>query len=299
MPDRRTHGTRRPDGHALISMLVVLVFLTAVIGAMTSGLMSEMKYVQLQQQYVTVRYVARSGFETACRELLNDPTRYDAPTDPWGPNAAVFENIAVGEGVAEVSHRDEATGDLRYGVVDEERKLNVNLAAPEVLQRLSPAFTDEIVDTVVKARSERPFVTLDQMAALPNMPQGFLDETSTEAPAGLRSLLTVRGDGRVNVNTAPAAVLAALPGFDAEMAGKVVSTRTAGGGALESLGDVQEALGEAAGSGPLREQLKVSSEYFTIRAEGRLLNTNVATVIEWVVHREGDELSVLDEVRVQ
>jgi DNA uptake protein ComE-like DNA-binding protein len=275
----------------MIAMLVVLAFLTVVLGAMSTGLLSEVKYVALQHQYVTVQYVAQSGFETACRELLNDETRFDALTDNWNGNTDLFSNIPVGEGVCEVSYPDELTGETRYGVSDEERKINVNLADANVLKRLSPAFTDEIVGALLKARSERPFATLDQMAALPGMPQGFLDQSRDEVAAGLRSVLTVYGDGRVNVNTAPAVVLAALPGVGPENARKIVELR-ATNGPLKSLGDVPAEI-------PLeKDLLKVSSEFFAIRAEGRLLQTNIVMTVRWFVQRNGDELALLGRERV-
>lgn len=275
-------------GHAMVAMLIVLAFLTAVLGAMSTGLLSEMKYVTLQQDYMVVQYAARAGFETACRELLKDQQDVDALTDDWNGNQGAFENIRVGEAVCQVSYFDETVDAVRYGVTDEERKINVNLAKPEVLKKLSTDFSNEVVEAIVKTRAERPFVTLDQVAALPVMPQGFLDNTSKELPAGLRSVLTVHGDGRVNVNTAPKVVLAALVGEDA--AKKIVEIRSTG--TLKTLSDAADI--------PLDSNAHtVSSRFFSIRSEGSLPNSKVASTLRWFVQRDDSHITVLGMEKVQ
>lgn len=287
------------QGNALIATLIVVAFLTALMGAVSIGLLTESRYVTLQKEYLTAQYVARAGLETACRELLSDESRSDTLTESWSAATKPFENVGLGEGAFDVGYTDEITGAPRFGVVDEERKVNVNKAPPEVLKALSPAFTEEVVDTIVKAREKRPFLSLEDMAALPNIPPGFLTDRASNAPAGLASLLTVYGDGRVNVNTAPAFVLAALPEIGGEMAVRIVDLRSQAGG-FNSVDKLLDALGEqGAKLAPVVKGLKASSEYFTIRSEGRIPNTNISCVLSRVVQRDGDTLVVIREERIQ
>ena len=92
----------------------------------------------------------------------------------------------------------------------------------------------------MERRQQRPFVTLNELNQLKGAPRNFVTKDR-------ESLLTVWGDGKVNINTAPRAVLASL-GMDEEHIKKIEEFRKGAGGpadmgAFKTLGDARPYLG--------------------------------------------------------
>jgi len=287
--------SRRASGQALIVVLLVLVFLTSLMGTITVGMLTESRLTGYQARYLQAYYAARAGLEVAANQILNDSPDYDSLSDRWHRSDRDYAQVPVGNGVYRVFYVDGSTGNERTGVVDEERKLNVNKAEPAMLRRLNPAFTDEIVKAIVARRRTMPFVTVEELATLPEIEPGFLAKPREGAPAGLINLLTVYGDGRINVNTASAAVLASLEGLSAAQVEKLVARREADAQPFRNLDEVRTALGLSEDAfAKVRPRLKVSSSYFTIRSRGWLADErNVVRELREVVRRQDDGLVVV------
>ncbi len=65
-----------------------------------------------------------------------------------------------------------------------------------------------------------PLLRLDALTRVPGFTDSILDR--------LAPFATVHGDGRVNVNTAPTEVLAAIPGIGADGAASIIAARESG-----------------------------------------------------------------------
>ena len=255
------HGPRRFDrclslrrsraaGQSLIVALVLLGFLTAVMGTVTIELLTESSISNARQTEVTAFYIARAGIEAGVNQLLLAKSPgYEGLGDAWhsSQNAELRETLLGGNeghavGLYKVAYFDADSGQERIGIADEESKLNINKAEPAMLQRLDPAFTDDFVNAIVERRQQRPFVTLNEL----NRPQRA--RRANFVTKARESLLTVWGDGKVNINTAPPAVLASL-GMDEEHIKKIEEFRKGTGGPAEmgvfkTLGDARPYLGE-------------------------------------------------------
>jgi DNA uptake protein ComE-like DNA-binding protein len=231
---------------------------------------------------VTVFYLARAGIETGVNQLLLAKSPgYEGLSDAWhsSQNKELAET-PLGDGVYRVAYFDAAAGGERIGIADEESKLNINKAEPAMLQRLDKAFTDDFVKAIVERREQRPFLTLNELNALKEAPPNFMTKAR-------ESLLTVWGDGKVNINTAPPAVLASL-GMDEEHVKKIEEFRKGTDGAFKTLGDARSYLG-------MDDQwLTTSSSHFSIVAQGYLKDTpGIACKLREVVQRGPEGLQVL------
>jgi len=276
---------RRQGAQSLIIAMTALTFLTAVGGAVTVALVLETRYVSRQRYQTQAFFLARAGVEAAARELLNDSPSADTLADPWAANDA-FKPAPLGNGTFEVVCRDDLTGAPRYGIVDEERKLNLNTATPEMLKRLHPVFTDEAVAAIVERRRNRPFGAVSELAPLLDKDSAFLQNGREGAPAGIAALLTVFGDGKVNVNTAPPAVLKAI-GLTDEQAARVSAVRAEKRQGFSSLSDFRKAADGASVQGGVA----LTSSHFTIAAQGHLYTQT--SEVRQVVRRDKDGLTVL------
>ena len=253
---KAVHGPRRFDGfrrsraagQSLIVALVLLGFLTAVMGTVTVELLTESSISNARHMEVTAFYIARAGIEAGVNQLLLAKSPgYEGLGDAWhsSQNEELREtqlggNAGHAVGVYKVVYFDPETGQERIGIADEESKLNINKAEPAMLHRLDAAFTDDFVKAIVERRQQRPFLTLNELNGLNGAPPNFVTKAR-------ESLLTVWGDGKVNINTAPPAVLASL-GMDEEHVKKIQEFRKGTGGpaemgAFKTLGDARPYLG--------------------------------------------------------
>ena len=125
---------------------------------------------------------------------------------------------------------------------------------PDELHRLNGAEWDDYYSDVPGGRhpANGPFVTLDELREVRGVDAALYDR--------LRRLLTVARDVRVNLNTAPEPVIAALPGIDRVAARRITQARRAGA-TLESLEDVTALLDT-----PSRERLQASYRELRRRA---------------------------------
>jgi len=192
--------------------------------------------------------------------IMNIPNFFDRISfkftlnDKWSSNPAAFKDINVGDGVFSVCYNypdETGKGSLTlWGLVDEERKINVNSAGAEVLSRLIQLILG-LDETEAKAMAAAIVDWRDSDSALSETGEGAEDtyyfglslpyeakdsafevleelllvkDMTSAAFERLGPYLTVFGNGRVNINTASGTVLMAL-GLDNPLAEKVLAFR--------------------------------------------------------------------------
>lgn len=214
------------SGQALIVVLWIMSLLTAMVGAILvqsqHGLrLGEHPYAALQRRaaaeaavYHALAVVRRDTEHAPAVDHLEEPW---ATGDEGGP---VFDELPVGEARFAIGSTTDAA--WSPGLLDEERKLNLNTAPPIILQRLLEAVgasgsAAELAAALVDWRdpepgtwcedatpacANRPFTSVEESRLVPGM-------TAADATA-LEPYVTVHGTGAVNVNTASEIVLQAL-----------------------------------------------------------------------------------------
>jgi type II secretory pathway component PulK len=286
---------------------MVLAFMTAVLGSMSLGLLVEARYARANQERLEAFYLARAGLEAAYHALGNDDPGFDGLADPWC--GEVLLEKGLGDGSCDVTYIDEQTGQRRPGIVDEERKLNINLADRAMLMALSPDFTDSVAKAVIAHRLEHPFASPEDLATVPGLSMETLLRPRPQLDSGVLGLLTVVGDGKVNVNTAPVPVLKCLPVLTDAQVQSIVTQRngpdgkpgTADDKPFKSLAELAAALNLSdAALAQLKPWVSVASKYFTIRAMGRIPGKRlVLCELRQTVLREDNALTTRSYERVR
>lgn len=220
---------RHAAGQVLMVVLWVMGLLTIAAGALIMRSTHELRLGRIPAAALARKAIAQAGVHQAVA-VLNADDADGQPVDhvgePWSTGldeatgSEMFRNIAVGSGTFTVG---------APGLVDEERKLHLNLAAPEQLRALLDMVqpggidTEAVVLAIVDWRDEPegavcasmqpachngPLDRIEELRAIP----GVTDALMT----ALQPYVTVYGSGRVNVNTAPVVVLDAIgcPGSD-------------------------------------------------------------------------------------
>jgi general secretion pathway protein K len=304
----RLDGAGDQRGFALVAVLLVLAFV-AVIGAeFAYSMRLEATAARVYKETLIATHLAEAGLEQAVRELvaefafvgLGDDRAADADTEC----PMVFysrERLAI----KRLPHRNVAlgSGQFTYCISDEEARLNLNNAPPDRVGRLLEQIglerqaRDVVVDSLQDwrdpneehrlngAESEDTYLklpvpyrsknaNLDSVAELiqiKGITAKLLD--GDEGHTGLRSLVTVKTPGQVNVNTAPKEVLRALNFSDAELTEVEQSRR---------LGPYAQVPPRFSGRG-----LAVTSRTFRIQAEG-LVDGQVRARLTAIVQKRSD-----------
>ena len=231
---------RDAGGFALLATLWLIVALTAItsvgVGVAQLGTLTTRNRVLL----------ARAGWaREACVEILM--ARYVGD-----PNVRAVPRVELGRGTW-----------CEALLTDPGAAVHVNLADSSVLARL---FASQGATPLLRA-------VLERRAAMPFADTAEVRQLSEDSGTVGRVLpfLTNRGKGQINLNTAPPAVLAALPGFGEEAVRAVVQRRS-----LHALQSLDEVLGLV--SAVAREELLAA--YPSLMRTTTFAPTQLVAVIE-------------------
>jgi general secretion pathway protein K len=143
--------TKNKRASIIVLVSWVLVFLSIFSLSLGFLVRQRLRMVQHLENREKLRFIADAGVKRAISLLKRESLAksYDTLADPWNQSDENFRDILVGDGLFNVSYqptgeekfrdRDEA----RFGIVDEERKININLTSnPDVLKRLFQEVTD-------------------------------------------------------------------------------------------------------------------------------------------------------------
>jgi general secretion pathway protein K len=239
-------------GIALILVILMIGVLVAITIELNRSTRSDIHEAANLSDGIKLLYIAKSGFDAGAALLLADRQPYDALTADWG-------NVRLIEEKSKLLFPD---GSFTVPIEDEAGKINVNRLAEgnaynpdirDLLIRLLklPEFNldsrkiEEIADAIkdwidpdeeltgAGAESSH-YQALDRPYSAKNGPLDCIEELlmirgmtdrlyyGTKETPGLRQLLTVHGDGKINLNTAPKLVLRSLsPDMTAELADRM------------------------------------------------------------------------------
>ncbi|MCX5703347.1 MAG: type II secretion system protein GspK, partial [Candidatus Omnitrophica bacterium] len=318
------------EASVLIIVLWVLCLLSTFAVVSSYGVRQKLGLINRLEERDKLRYITEAGVKKAIAVLKNGPVgSYGAFRDVWSNNPGAFSNIRVGDGEVSVSYEffDDATGVTRmiYGLIDEERKININKVAPRVLERLfrivlkmEEAQAQELSASIIDWRDSggegataqdyyymnlqypyeakhADFELLEEVLLVKGMDDNIFGK--------VKDWITVYGDGKVNINTASASVLGAL-GLNDDIVDKLLSYRsgedrtlgTADDNVFDTNSNIASVLSQAFQlSDPQIAQLSLvaaetlgtSSSNFMVKSNGRLLDRKATSEVTCVADRQG------------
>ncbi len=278
-------------GQMLIVVLWVMGLVSVAVGSLAVQTTHALRIGRIPLESVQREALAQAAIYQAIHVLQQDTEQspqLDSLNDVWatGRDASdrpVFESIPIGDGQFSIGHDED--GHLAAGLIDEERKLNLNTASADALAQLisltgvmGTMAPQAIADAIVDWRDEpvgiacqgqslpchnAPLQTVDELRLVPGMTPELFD--------ALHPYVTVYGSGAVNVNTAPAIVLDAM---------------RCPGAAL-----VEQRATPFTSPPPTCPASTVTSTAFTVAVEAWLSQSTVRAHRHAVVHRTGTILA--------
>jgi len=207
--------TRNRRGVALILVLSLLVLLGVVAAEVGSRARAEGHMLIALKSRAAARYAAESGILLARASIAQLVDSAPEATD----RATAFRRLDS----LNRSLRHQALGNTLFevAILDLNARIDLNLASEHTLRNLFHEFIpDDRAATVASALKAEPIARFGELARV-----NGADDALALAVA---PYVTIWGDGIVNINSAPEAVLAALPGIGPAVARTIVQRRDAG-----------------------------------------------------------------------
>ncbi|UCC94427.1 MAG: general secretion pathway protein GspK [Candidatus Omnitrophota bacterium] len=231
---------------------------------LSRGVRQKIHLVKSLSSRNNLSYIAEAGIQKAIIVLVKDTNAPDTLSEDWSNNPTEFHDVNVGPGIFNVYYAfsdEEGNLEERYGVLDEEGKININRKNRHVIKRLIEVVAgldemkaQELAASIVDWRDPDSFLSIPLGSAedsyYTNLPEPYdckdddfqvLEELhlvkgmNKEIFNKIEDYITVHGNGVVNINTASREVLAAL-GIDELLIDKIISYR-AGDDELQGSGD--------------------------------------------------------------
>jgi len=308
---------RADRGTVLVVVLWVLVALSLLALSFSVAVRTEVNASRNTVDQKRSYYFARAGIEYAIYKVLESQSAFfqsqqqlegQIGQQPVGP--LNFVNLQLADGGADVE------------IIDETGKINLNLAPPHLIYNLlitigvQPGDADIITDSIEDwrdpddlnrangAESEYyqslnppyfakngPFDVPEELLLVrgvtPEIYYGkkALSDTGERIEYyGLQNYLTTFSSiARININAAPAAVLAAIPGLDYDVANQIVAMRQ-----QEPLMDIGQVMERIPGI-PTEAANYLSamrSQVYTLVSSGKLHNSEVISRVRAVVRMQ-------------
>lgn len=243
-------------GAVLIFVLWVLSFLAVLAVNLGYGIRQKMTFIKRIDSRSQAQHLVAGGVKMSIAILMDELQKsqfhYTAATKAFRHNNPErFANMHLPQGSCEVSYpvgTSLSSAEKRYGLIDEESKININTADKPVLIRLMTgvlALDDNSAEKIAEAIYDwrqmgdseiKGFLSDDYYSNLQypypkkSLPFELIDELllvkGIDLPKYevLKRFLTVYGNGQVNINTASKETLVAL-GLDEAVAEKVLALR--------------------------------------------------------------------------
>lgn len=310
--------SRRKKGAVLIITLWILAIL-AILSVGVAGRMGlELKLTGFYRDNVKALYLAKAGVERAAAVVSVRDKTVDSLKDTWSNNpedeSPLFKQMGVADtGKFTVSYQF-SEDRIFYGVQDEERRVNINTAPKEVMQRLIEYLNPDIGDAGELAASIEDWRDADATRkdgtpeydypaeGYPRKDSYFdaVEEVllvkgmTPEVFNNIKDYITLypKSSGKLNINTAPLPVLCAL-GLSADNSSSLITARAGGDGMegtsddvpFKNLGEFNTFLnGLSATLPPENVNLPdVKSSYFRIISYGETNNKRGRKIVTCVV----------------
>lgn len=314
----------------LVMSLWILAILAAFASLIGIGMRQKITLLSRLERREAIHFLAKAGVQKSRRILSNiyaknHSSDFDAKTRMFlMNNPDFFQAMALNDGLVEVGYTNYDGGSpvVMYGIEDEERKLNINTAAVEDMERLfhlagglSEEDAQDLANAVLDWREvlDQELVGFygDEYYSSLNYPYEpkkgnfeILDEVlmvkgmNPDVFNRVKDFITVYGEGKVNLNTAPRPVLLAL-GLSDDVADFIIRGRNGedglsateddiifnDGGMSMQLGGIKLSPEQLAEIDQLYGGGKISSvsRFFHIRSKAVLLPSKEIRFVDCVV----------------
>lgn len=270
---------------ALFLIFSISVFAMAASAVTSSDIFANKKY----KQGIQASFLSRAGIEIAIQTLKHDDPNICTLNDAWYNNPSSFKEVPLDDGFFSVISEKGI-----FGFTDEESKININTAPVKVLAKLGNLNVNK-AKMISDSRNIELFNNTSELVS-----RGIVSSDKFEGENGLKNLVTIWGDGKININTASREVLSALPGLNENSISTILSFRNGADGISGTSDDgvfnSARELGNLNGVNFKSPQktFTVKSDFFYVVSKGfiHLNKPSVKKTIEAIVKRDRGKILI-------
>jgi DNA uptake protein ComE-like DNA-binding protein len=213
--------SRNTQGYVLVMVMGLLAALGVMALSLGAATHADLAQTRRFQDETAAELLAKAGIDWTIHYLNTVARQGTLWQAPWANQATLFQGRPLGVGTFDVQYTDSG-GTLRYGLQDEEARVNLN-TAPVALLAALPDVGPELAEAIVKHRQQGPWGAPEDLLHRGLVSPSVWDGSTGQA--GLSTYLTVWGSGKININTAPPVVMTAVPGMTPALAEAIVRYR--------------------------------------------------------------------------
>lgn len=235
---------KKQNGSLLIILLWIIAILAVVGITLGYRVALDIHLTKASSALIKGSYLSRAAIAKAITVLKKDTTlNYDTLVDTWADNTGEFKETLIGLFSFSIFYDDK--GEKKYGIIDAERKINLNTAPAEVLENL---FTSLNIDTDLipylldwideddddrnhgRGAENDYYENIQPSYTTKNAPIETFEEIllikefDSETLKKLLPHITLYGSGQINLNTADPLTFEAL-GFSQSFIDKIARFR--------------------------------------------------------------------------
>ena len=235
--------TNYQQGSLLVIALWLIVILATLAVVVSGGLSTETRMMRYQWAKAQARAWARAGVILAMQRLAQDAKQIDEPYDWLGDDWACFSQgepdadstVWIVQRPVEGTDPARFSGHIAIQIVDEERKLNLNVATQEMLAHLLGH--REVARAILDYQA--PIRLIEEFWLIPGL------GAQAQIQQALTQYTTVYTEGAININTAHTEVLAAIAG-EPSLAERLTGSRPGPDGQLGTADDCRATMASTA-----------------------------------------------------
>lgn len=328
---------RYPKAVALVVVVYIVAALSILAFALAFRSRIAIKETALLIERLQQDQLAFAACVKACSVLATDDDNIDCLDDPWSG----WHEIEPVEAIDQSSGKDNSPWEVNWKLIDESAKINVNLAAAELLsglESLDEATVASILDWIdqddvpnpdgaendyysglesgyrckngpidnieelllIKGISPEMFYgsnldeKISRSAQLDTDSVELLNGDSQNNSVGLYDLLTVYGDGRININTASKEVLDAIPVLSDAAVSEIISRQKSATRKFSSMDDIENNDNfTQADKLSLMQVAKFSSNHFKLHIRVRKKGEPFWCEYVAIIERQGENTQLL------
>jgi len=297
--------------HAMV--LIVVVYIVATLSALAVALSFRSRAAIKSSTFLIEKIqqdeIAHAICVQACYMLGVDDQNVDSPDETWANLHRFMPPDANG-------------WEVDWKLIDESSKININLAYPDMLLRLKPldeATVASIMDWLDPDDVPNPdgaedsyYVSLEsgyncKNGAIDNIAELLLIKgispqiyygsnlAGQENSIGLNNLLTIYGDGKININTASKTVLDTIPLLCDAAVDEIISRQTSPTGKFSSMDDIEKNDNfTAADKLTLMQIAKFNSNHFQIQIKIKNKAQNIQSEYLVIIERQDLNTKILN-----
>lgn len=295
------YSNHENKGFVLVTVLWIVAILTVVALGFARRAMLERQMAWYALDKEQAQYLARAAAERGIVEIQNKAAldAYNRQAGYTGLNqkwAKPVNMLRQSKFLPLFASRGGSGDECTYRIHDCSSRISLNNTPAEVLEQFE--VMDFRATRQLLARRKRPepgdqsqrFMSIEELRTFAKID----DEVwyGTPETRGLRELITVWGDGKLNLNTAPYEVLAAIPKIDEEVLDAIIAYRNGPDGELGTGDDrIFKTMGH------VREKLDVSAEKLAV-LQTYCKTTGFVFTIEALATRRQGKINAFCDVTV-